>query len=327
MPSTEIKLGILSLSSFAQRTIIPTLLTSKLPLRLYAIASREVGKATEAATKYNCIAYSNYDELIIDKSIDAVYMPLPNSLHYIYIKKALLNGKHVLCEKSLGLNAQEVNELCDLAEKENLVLMENFQFRFHPQLQAIKDIIKSGEIGSLRCVRSSFGFPPFDDENNIRYKKELGGGALLDAGAYPVKVTQEFLGRDLVVMAANLNVEQPFDVDIWGGAYIKQKNGPVFSEIAFGFDHFYQCSIEFWGSKGKLFTNRIFTAHPNFQPEAILETNDGEKIIPLPRANHFELMLLHFVELITNPSKRNDEYFQNKVQAQLLEQIKLKSTE
>jgi len=327
MQQSDIKLGILSLSSFAQRTIIPTLLGGKTLLKLYAIASRNQEKANEAAQKYGCIGFSSYDALIEDKSIDAVYMPLPNSLHFQYIKAALNNGKHVLCEKSLGINPKEVNELCHLAEKQNLVLMENFQFRFHPQLQMIKDIIKSGKLGELRCMRSSFGFPPFGDAENIRYQKELGGGALLDTGAYPVKITQEFLGRELEVKASNLNTSKPFNVDIWGGAYIKQKNGELFSEIAFGFDHFYQCSIEFWGSKGKLFTNRIFTAHPEYQPDAILETNDGKEIISLPKGNHFELMLNHFTSLINNEVSRKDEYHQNKVQAELLDQIRIKSTQ
>lgn len=326
MLQTEIKLGILSLSSFAQRTIIPTILQKQTPFSFFAIASRDQNKSDEAAKKYNCKSYASYQELINDDEVEAIYMPLPNSLHHVFILEALSKGKHVLCEKSLGMNLAEVNEMCDLAERNNLALMENFQFRFHPQLQTIKQIIASGKIGAIRCIRSSFGFPPFTDVENIRYKKELGGGALLDTGAYPLKITQEFLGRDLEVVASNLNVEHPYDVDIWGGAYIKQKNGSLFSEIAFGFDHFYQCSLEIWGSKGKMFTNRIFTAHPDFEPELILETNEGKEIIPLPKANHFELMLHHFADLIVSPSKRNDEYHQNRAQAQLLEQIRIKST-
>ena len=104
---------------------------------------------------------------------------------------------HVLVEKSLACEYAQVVELNDLAKKKGLALIENFQFRFHSQLQYIKNIVGSGKIGELRCIKSAFGFPPFQEKNNIRYQKELGGGALLDAGAYPIKISQIFMGYDI----------------------------------------------------------------------------------------------------------------------------------
>ena len=98
------------------------------------------------------------------------------------------------------------------------------------------------------------------------------------------------------------------DVDIWGGAYLKQKNGPMFAEIAFGFNNFYQCNLELWGSEGKIYTNRIFTAPPDFSPEIIIESINGNDIINVEPCNHFEKMLLHFFHLINTKENLKKEY-------------------
>ena len=241
--------------------------------------------------------------------------------------KALQQGLHVLSEKSLGCSLQEVTELNVIAQSKDIALVENFQFRFHSQLAFIKSLIADGKIGELRCIRSSFGFPPFADSNNIRYKKALGGGALLDAGAYTLKVSQLFLGDDIEVAAANLSYPANSEVDISGGAYIKQKKGDLFLEAAFGFDSFYQCSIELWGSKGRIFTNRIFTSPPGFKPEIIVETNQGKETLSLEADNHFKNMLTHFHQLVCGEKNKKDEYKQNILQASLIEQVKQKAND
>ena len=98
------------------------------------------------------------------------------------------------------------------------MLLENFQFRFHSQLAYIMGLVEDGTIGELRNIRSSFGFPPFPDKNNIRYSKDLCGGALLDAGAYPIKISQIFLGNSINVKTADLSIDKELEVDIWGSA-------------------------------------------------------------------------------------------------------------
>src|SRR5690606_2566542 len=164
----------------------------------------------------------------------------------------------------------------------------------------------------------TFCFPPFPDKDNIRYKEELGGGALLDAGAYPTKISQMILGNDLEVTSATLNYNDDFNVDIWGGAYLKQKNGNLFSQIAFGFDNYYQCNVEIVGSKGRLYTNRIFTANESVKPVIILETQDyGSQEIELKVDNHFKQMLSYFHELIIGDKDKKQEYKDNINQSRL----------
>lgn len=190
----------------------------------------------------------------------------------------------------------------------------------------MKDLVSNGAIGDLRCLRSSFGIPRLPDDNDIRYQKTLGGGALLDTGAYPLKISQMFLGADIMVKAANLNYLQGKDVDIWGGAYVKQKNGSLFGELAFGFNHHYQCSLELWGSKGKIFTNRIFTAHKDHVPVIELETRAGKEIITLPADHHFKNMLQYFHENMVDGKNRELEYEENMNQARLINELKQEAT-
>ena len=316
-----IRIGVLSTANIAVHSVIPAILDMNENFVLSGIASRTQNKLNEVCKVFNTVAYVGYDKLIKDHSVDAVYIPLPNAMHAEWIEKALLNGKHVIVEKSLSCSLMETTRLTDLAREKNLVLFENFQFRFHPQTSNIQNLINEGAIGEIRCVRASFGFPPFSNKNNIRYQATLGGGALLDAGAYTTKVSQLFMGLDLKVKAASLNTSDNSQVDIWGGAYLQDERTGRFAELAFGFDHFYQCGIEIWGSIGKLKTNRLFTAPSNYEPIITLETLEGEQNIKVEAANHFESMLLHFYKLTTTGKAPEKEHLQNIDQARLIQEI------
>ena len=275
-----INIAVLGAASIAIRSVIPAINLLPNYFNLSGISSRDISKAKAIASSYKCKAYGTYESLLTDRSIDAVYVPLPNALHYPFVKMALENGKHILVEKSLGCTLDEVIELVEIAKANNLVLVENFQFRFHSQLSTILQIVKNGTIGDLRSVRVAFGFPPFPDSNNIRYSAKLGGGALLDAGAYAMKIAPFFLGKNIFVAQASSAQDQIKGVDIWGGGVVQQRDGPLFCHFSYGFDHYYQCSLELWGSIGKLTTNRIFTAPVGYNPKLIVEK---QNVVEEPR--------------------------------------------
>lgn len=322
MSDQKLRIGILGAAKIAVKSMIPAILDLPEKYILAGIASRDSNKALEIANMFDVHAVGSYDDILNTSLVDIIYIPLPNASHFEWVKKALERGLHVLVEKSLGCNLQEVTTLNKIANDKGLILVENFQFRFHSQLQFIIKLVNDSKIGELRCLRSSFGFPPFPDHDNIRYKKELGGGALLDVGAYPLKIAQVFLGYDLGVAAANLSIDHEKQVDIWGGAYLKQKTGSLFAEIAFGFDHLYQCNLELWGSKGKIYTNRIFTAPPGYSPEIVVETSEGKEIIHLKADHHFKNMLEHVFNLHKGIGDVEEEYQQNIHQARLIEELK-----
>ena len=316
-----VKIGVIGCASIARRHMIPAILNLKDQYVLSGVASRSASKAKELGSLFGTKSFNNYESLLNEADLDAIYIPLPNSMHAEWIERALNRDIHVLVEKPMACNFEDVVQLNRMASEKSLVLVENFQFRFHSQLAVINKMVSDGVIGELRCIRSSFGFPPFSEPDNIRYIKALGGGALLDAGAYLLKIAQIFLGQNIEVSAANLFIDSKKDVDIWGGGYLSQKDGPLFAEIAFGFDNFYQCKLELWGSKGRIETNRIFTAPPGYMCKITVESPNGKKVLSVESQNHFEKMLFHFYDLINTRKDLAAEYAQNINQARLIREM------
>lgn len=291
-----IKIGVMGCANIAKRSVIPAILAND-NFKLIAIASRTLAKAKEFGQLFEIKGIEGYENLLQD-DIDAVYIPLPTGLHEEWVSKALKAGKHVLVEKSFGLNHLSTCRMLDLAESQELVAMENFMFPFHNQHQAVMDILNEGIIGSIRNFRATFSFPPLP-KDNFRYQTDVGGGAILDAAAYTVKAAQVFLGNELELLSASMQIDSKRNVDITGSAHLVYNNRvPV--QLSWGFDNYYQCGVEILGSKGKLTTNRTYTARAGFEPSALVETPGESKEVKLPADDHFEKMLNEFSNRIRN---------------------------
>lgn len=317
--SQPIRVGIMGCASIAQRMVIPAILQSP-GLKLVAIASRSLDKAVGHTEKFGGDPLQGYEALLNRDDLDAVYIPLPTGQHHHWAKRALESGKHVLIEKSLATHFAEAEDIVQSARKANLLVKENFMFVYHRQFSLIKNIVASGRLGELRCVRSSFGFPPFADKENIRYQKELGGGALLDAGAYTIKVAHMLRPNTLNVVGSSLHVDPDFGVDIQGGILMEYDDGCV-AESAFGFDHFYQCTLELWGSKGRLTAGRIFTAGPGVTPRITVEDANGSEVIDVEEDNHF-LNLLNDFSATIGSGNYEAAYSEILTQARTLDEVR-----
>jgi len=314
----KIRMGILGCADIANRLVIPNMILSG-NYDVVAFASRDYNKAILFKNKFGGIAVKDYQALIERDDIDAVYIPLPPGLHYEWIIKALNAKKHVFSEKSITTNYNETKNIISLARTEKLVVFENFMFPFHSQFEFVKEKIANGAIGIIKLLRSSFGFPIFNAETNIRYKKKLGGGALFDAGAYTLMAAQLFLGSEQKIIGATL-INNGKEVD-FQGAVMLRNNAGIVSQLAFGFDNFYQNNIELWGSTGKLTVMRAFTAGPGFMPEIIIEQqNKYEKFI-LNADNHSIKILNAFYNAICN-NNYDIQYKQILNQSNLMTNIK-----
>jgi predicted dehydrogenase len=192
----KINWGILSTAKIALTQIIPAMQQSDI-ISIAAIASRNLEKATKVAQELNIPrAYGSYEELLDDEGIDAVYIPVPNNLHVEYTIKALKAGKHVLCEKPVGMNAAEAQLLADTAkEYPHLKVMEAFMYRFHPQWLKAKEIIADGLLGEVKNIQAFFSYYNAD-ANNIRNKPETGGGGLMDIGCYCISFPRFITGLE-----------------------------------------------------------------------------------------------------------------------------------
>ena len=314
-----IRVGVMGCARIARRSVVPALLAVP-GLRLAGVASRSADKGREFAAAFGCAFLGDYAALLARDDVDAVYMPLPTGRHAEWAARALRAGKHLLVEKSLAASLAEAETLVSIAGANRRVMMENYMFRHHAQQAAVKELVRDA-LGEIRLFRATFGFPPLPP-GDFRYDKALGGGALLDAGGYPLQACQLFLDGDLRVLAACLN-GPPGGADLWGGAMLAAEcaGRSIPAQIAFGFDQFYQCGIEVVGQTGRLVTSRTFTAGPDIVPYAVLET-PGRKIeIPLPVDNHFVRILEAFERRI-RAGEWESPCAENLRQARLQDQVR-----
>lgn len=193
--SETVRWGILSTANIGRKAVAPAIRTSKNG-RLLAVASRDEEKARAYAREFAMPrSYGSYEALLTDTDIDAVYIPLPNSLHKEWTIKAAEAGKHVLCEKPLGLTAQECLDMDEAARTNGVNLMEAFMYRFHPRTEAAIKLVRGGGLGTVKLIRSSFTFE-LTNPGNIRLNPDLGGGSLRDVGCYCVNVSRTLMGEE-----------------------------------------------------------------------------------------------------------------------------------
>lgn len=188
--------GILSTAKIGTQKVIPAMQRSEL-CEIVAISSRDATAAERTAKDLNIPrAYGSYEALLADPEIDAIYNPLPNHLHVPWSIRALEAGKHVLCEKPLGMSVADAEKLLVAAASHpKLKVMEAFMYRHHPQWQRAKQLVDAGEIGALRSVQTSFSYHNIDG-NNIRNSVAAGGGGLMDIGCYCISVARFIFGRE-----------------------------------------------------------------------------------------------------------------------------------
>ena len=191
----KVRWGILSTAAIGLGKVIPAMQRGEWS-EISAIASRDVEKARQAAKRLGIPkACGSYEELLADQALEAIYNPLPNHLHVPWTIKAAEAGKHVLCEKPIGLNMDEARQLLAVRDRTGVRIQEAFMVRTHPQWSGTLELIKSGRIGELRAIAGFFSY--FNrDPANIRNKPETGGGALMDIGCYPITMSRFIFGEE-----------------------------------------------------------------------------------------------------------------------------------
>jgi len=316
----KIRIGILGCANIAKRSVIPAIraLSDKYELRY--VASRSAEKASAFAAEFGCRPIVGYETLIDAVDVDALYIPLPTGLHREWVNKALRSGKHAYVEKSLAYCYPDAVQMVESAKAKGLGLMEGYMFLYHAQHQLVLDLIRKGIIGEIRHFFSSFGFPPLPHDN-FRYSEEIGGGALLDAAGYTVRAVHLILGPEFKVRAASLYVDPVADTSVYGSAFMSNEEG-IGASLSFGFDNFYQCRYEVWGSKGKISVERAFTPPPEMKPRILVETASGTEAIQAPVDNHFVRAFEEFHRICSSEESRGRHYDEVLRQSRSLDQIR-----
>jgi D-xylose 1-dehydrogenase (NADP+, D-xylono-1,5-lactone-forming) len=246
--SAAVRWGIISTADINRRLIPGAHASPKVDL--LAVASRDKSRAEEYAREWRIErAYGSYDELLADPDVEAVYIPLPNTMHAEWSIKALDAGKHVLCEKPFSRHVDEVEASFDAADRNDRLLSEAFMYRHNPQTARVRELIADGAIGTLRLVRSAFSYSLYDTDN-IRLRTEVEGGALMDVGSYCVNGSRLLAGEPESVYASAWFGETGTD---WVFTGTMRFPGDVFALFDCGTALVERDELEAIGSEGSLF--------------------------------------------------------------------------
>lgn len=206
--------GVLSTAKIGREQTLPAIAASTNGV-LTAVASRDITRARALADQYSAEhAYGSYEELLASDTVDGVYIPLPTSHHLEWCLKAAAAGKHVLCEKPIAMQADDIDRLIAAERDYNVKIAEAFMVSYHPQWAKVRELIETGAIGQLRRVEGAFCYFN-DDPANMRNKMELGGGALRDVGVYPTVTTRLATGMEPLRLRASMTRSPDFGTDVY----------------------------------------------------------------------------------------------------------------
>jgi len=208
----RVRWGVLGAAKIANNFVVPALQRSRNG-RVTMVASRDLSRAQAFATKHDIARVSaSYEEVIASQDVDAIYIPLPTASHFEWCKKALLGGKHVLCEKPIAMNTAEVEELIALRDQTGLVCGEAFMVAHHPQWAYVRDSLAQGLIGELKLVEGSFTYFN-DDPGALKNNLALGGGGVRDIGVYPVVTARLATGLEPDRIQSEIVLDPRFGTD------------------------------------------------------------------------------------------------------------------
>ena len=294
MEQEKLKIGVMGTADIAVSRVIPNLRKSD-RVTVQAIASRDEGKARKRAKELGIGQYfGSYEEMLQNGDVEAVYIPLVNNLHAEWSIRSLSMGKHVLCEKPLALNSADAHRMLMEAQKNNLVLMEGFMYRYHPRNLAVFDMVARGEIGTLKAIESAFSYV-LDDDSSYLMNRDLGGGALYDIGCYPVNVSRMLTRSEPyeVYGAANF-ASTGVDMTFQG---IMRFPGGVISSIHAAMDE----EAQFWyrviGDRGIIEVPWAFVSFEK-DTEILVQKDEKQETKTFKGSDEYRLEFDHFADMV-----------------------------
>jgi predicted dehydrogenase len=297
MSEPTLRWGVISTANIGRAAVNPAIQASANG-ELVAVASRDAQVARAFAESHGIPRHhGSYQALLDDPDIEAVYNPLPNSLHLEWSVKAMEAGKHVLCEKPLALDEAECRVMVAAAEANGVKLLEAFMYRFHPRTQRVVELVRGGAVGEPRVIRSSFTFR-LTRPDNIRLDPELGGGALMDVGCYCVNVSRTMAGAEPVEVQATANwTDRGVDEELAGTLRFPGDVLAVFDcSLTMERCEFYEVA----GTDGHLRIESSFLPGTGDAPILHHRGREGVSTELVPGADEYQVMVEHFADCVLN---------------------------
>ena len=270
---SKFRWGIISTAKIGREKLIPAIQKSKIS-EVHAIASRRKEEAEKAAAQLGISkAYGSYEELLTDPEINAVYIPLPNHLHVEWSIKALQAGKHVLCEKPIGLSSAEAKKLMDTARNyPDVKVMEAFMYRFHPQWIKAKSLVTEGRIGKLTTIHSFFSYYN-TDPNNIRNQRDKGGGGMMDIGCYNISLSRHLFDEEPTKVLGLAEIDPQTGVDRLASGILQFSKGTSTFTCSTQLVPYQRVNI--FGTEGRIEIEIPFNAPPDKPTKLWLHSKTG----------------------------------------------------
>jgi predicted dehydrogenase len=276
--------GILSVASHYVAKINTNVRKSPLNI-VQAIASRSMDRARKAASQLGIPkAYGSYAELLADKEIEAVYIPLPNHLHAEWVKKAADAGKHVLCEKPFALSAAEAQETFDYAKRKGVLVMESLMYRFHPQWIRASELVRNGELGEIHAVHVFFSYM-IPDPKNIRNILEIGGGGMRDIGSYCVSAARFLVGAEPSRAISLMYRDPALKTDAVSSGLLDFGKARGLFTVGTQTQPWQQ--VDAVGSAGRLTVHIPFNAYPDSPAEITVTAWLGTRTVQIPPTDQY----------------------------------------
>ncbi|MGA2420943.1 MAG: Gfo/Idh/MocA family oxidoreductase [Candidatus Acidiferrum sp.] len=273
MKSGKVKWGILGVASIAKRKVIPAMQQGDYS-EVTGIASRELAKAQEAAAKFGIAkAYGSYAEMLADPEIEAIYNPLPNELHVPWSIKAMDAGKHVLCEKPIGLNVAEAKQLLAARDRTGMKCGEAFMIRLHPQWLRAREVVRSGKIGELRAIMATFSY--FDRAAHSIHNNPNGGGGLLDIGCYPINTSRFIFGEEPTKVVGLVERDPEMKIDRLTSAILAYPSGQAIFTCSTQL--VYHQSMELFCTRGRIVMEIPYSAPLDLPTNIVIDEDLGRK--------------------------------------------------
>jgi predicted dehydrogenase len=277
-----VRWGILSTADIGMSKVTPAIQAAS-NSQVVAIASRELGRAAEAATELGIQdAYGTYEELLVADNVDAVYVPLPNDMHAEWVFKAAAAGKHILCEKPLAMSAQEASEMVAACGDAGVKLQEAFMYRHHPSWVEAVRLVRSGAIGELQAVQSWFSYAN-DDPTNIRNRVENGGGAIMDIGCYNINLSRLLFEAEPTNVVSVVRRDPVMGIDTLTSAVLEFPGGRQSSFTCSTRSKEYQ-RVHIFGTTGRIDIEIPFNIPTDRETRIYVRTGDNPPVDPAAEA-------------------------------------------
>jgi NDP-hexose-3-ketoreductase len=323
----KIRIAILGASEIAFRRFLPAIKKDN-RFEYVGVAyyrDQDIEKAKSFQNLYGGEVFVGFDKVINNSGIDAIYVPQPPALHYQYGKNVLDSGKCLFMEKPFTNSLSKTRELIKEAKEKNVASIENYMFRFHKQIPAFIRIANSGRIGTIDHYEVRFAFP-LRQQNDFRYIKVLGGGALLDCGGYTIMLSNILVGGDGLLVPDKAIFKKGYEVDMGGSGSIISLSSGLRCLFSFGMDDEYACYAKAFGSKGVLVAPRVLTAPCDFDVKfQLFDQNELalQEEMEIGSDDSFLKSINNFYEAFTLDDKRDENYCKILKQAEFIEQMQV----